>query len=134
MLFLEKYGSYYNELDKRTVRDEDYDVLKTRYDIANKLPQIHFTQGNKVWMPIQYIKGTKDNPDFIQNLYHNVFKDIFYSTAIKNHDSPELPVAIKETLDGLKTEKELEFASNIIQLFNFLTEDSKATIVAENFR
>ena len=131
MLFLEKYGSYYNELDKRTVRDEDYDVLKTRYDIANKLPQIHFTQGNKVWMPIQYIKGTKDNPDFIQNLYHNVFKDIFYSTAKENH---ELPIAIRETLDGLKTEKELEFASNIIQLFNFMTEDSKATIVAENFR
>ena len=131
MLFLEKYGSYYNELDKRTVRDEDYDVLKTRYDIANKLPQIHFTQGNKVWMPIQYIKGTKDNPDFIQNLYHNVFKDIFYSTAKENH---ELPVAIRETLDGLKTDKELEFASNIIQLFNFMTEDSKATIVAENFR
>ena len=134
MLFLEKYGSYYNELDKRTIRDEDYDVLKNRYDIANKLPQIHFTQGNKVWMPIQYIKGTKEHPDYIQRLYHNVFQDIFYSHLMGIEDEGNLPVAIKETLEGLKTDRELDFASNIIQLFNFLSESSKETIVANLFR
>ena len=134
MLFLEKYGSYYNELDKRTIRDEDYDVLKNRYDIANKLPQIHFTQGNKVWMPIQYIKGTKEHPDYIQRLYHNVFQDIFYSYLMGIEDEGNLPVAIKETLEGLKTDRELDFASNIIQLFNFLSESSKETIVANLFR
>lgn len=134
MLFLEKYGSYYNELDKRTIRDEDYDVLKNRYDIANKLPQIHFTQGNKVWMPIQYIKGTKEHPDYIQRLYHNVFQDIFYSYLMGIEDEGSLPVAIKETLEGLKTDRELDFASNIIQLFNFLSESSKETIVANLFR
>ena len=134
MLFLEKYGSYYNELDKRTIRDEDYDVLKNRYDIANKLPQIHFTQGNKVWMPIQYIKGTKEHPDYIQRLYHNVFQDIFYSYLMGIEDEGSLPVAIKETLEGLKTDRELDFASNIIQLFNFLSESSKETIVADLFR
>ena len=133
MIFLEKYGNYYTDKDKRTILDEDFAVLKNKYDIANKLPQIHFTQGNKVWMPIQYTKGNKDNPDFIQNLYHNVFKDIFYSYNKETHYE-ELPVAIKETLEGLKTEKELEFASNIIQLFNFLSEDSKAIIVGEYFR
>lgn len=134
MLFLEKYGSYYNELDKRTIRDEDYDVLKNRYDIANKLPQIHFTQGNKVWMPIQYIKGTKEHPDYIQRLYHNVFQDIFYSYLMGIEDEGNLPVAIKETLEELKTDRELDFASNIIQLFNFLSEGSKETIVANLFR
>lgn len=134
MLFLEKYGSYYNELDKRTIRDEDYDVLKNRYDIANKLPQIHFTQGNKVWMPIQYIKGTKEHPDYIQRLYHNVFQEIFYSDLMGIEDQGNLPVAIKETLEGLKTDRELDFASNIIQLFNFLSESSKETIVANLFR
>lgn len=134
MLFLEKYGSYYNELDKRTIRDEDFDVLKNRYDIANKLPQIHFTQGNKVWMPIQYIKGTKEHPDYIQRLYHNVFQDIFYSYLMGTEDEGNLPVAIKETLEGFKTDRELDFASNIIQLFNFLSESSKETIVANLFR
>lgn len=133
MIFLEKYGNYYTDKDKRTILDEDFAVLKNKYDIANKLPQIHFTQGNKVWMPIQYTKGNKDNPDFIQNLYHNVFKDIFYSYNKETHYE-ELPIAIKETLEGLKTEKELEFASNIIQLFNFLSEDSKAIIVGKYFR
>lgn len=133
MIFLEKYGNYYTDKDKRTILDEDFAVLKNKYDIANKLPQIHFTQGNKVWMPIQYTKGNKDNPDFIQNLYHNVFKDIFYSFNKETHYE-DLPIAIKETLEGLKTEKELEFASNIIQLFNFLSEDSKAIIVGEYFR
>lgn len=134
MLFLEKYGSYYNELDKRTIRDEDFDVLKNRYDIANKLPQIHFTQGNKVWMPIQYIKGTKEHPDYIQRLYHNVFQDIFYSYLMGTEDQGNLPVAIKETLEGLKTERELDFASNIIQLFNSLSESQKETIIANFFR
>lgn len=134
MLFLEKYGSYYNELDKRTIRDEDYDVLKNRYDIANKLPQIHFTQGNKVWMPIQYIKGTKEHPDYIQRLYHNVFQDIFYSYLMGIEDEDSLPVAIKETLEGLKTDRELDFASNIIQLFNFLSQESKALIISDLFR
>lgn len=135
MLFLEKYGSYYNELDKRTIRDEDYDVLKNRYDIANKLPQIHFTQGNKVWMPIQYIKGTKEHPDYIQRLYHNVFQDIFYSDLLDvEKEKGSLPVATVETLNGLKTDRELDFASNIIQLFNFLSQDSKALIISDLFR
>lgn len=135
MLFLEKYGSYYNELDKRTIRDEDYDVLKNRYDIANKLPQIHFTQGNKVWMPIQYIKGTKEHPDYIQRLYHNVFQDIFYSDLLDvEKEKGSLPVATVETLNGLKTDRELDFASNIIQLFNFLSQESKALIISDLFR
>lgn len=135
MLFLEKYGSYYNELDKRTIRDEDFDVLKNRYDIANKLPQIHFTQGNKVWMPIQYIKGTKEHPDYIQRLYHNVFQDIFYSDLLDvEKEKGSLPVATVETLNGLKTDRELDFASNIIQLFNFLSQDSKALIISDLFR
>lgn len=135
MLFLEKYGSYYNELDKRTLRDEDFDVLKNRYDIANKLPQIHFTQGNKVWMPIQYIKGTKEHPDYIQRLYHNVFQDIFYSDLLDvEKEKGSLPVATVETLNGLKTDRELDFASNIIQLFNFLSQDSKALIISDLFR
>lgn len=135
MLFLEKYGSYYNELDKRTIRDEDYDVLKNRYDIANKLPQIHFTQGNKVWMPIQYIKGTKEHPDYIQRLYHNVFQDIFYSDLLDvEKEKGNLPVATVETLNGLKTDRELDFASNIIQLFNFLSQESKALIISDLFR
>lgn len=135
MLFLEKYGSYYNELDKRTIRDEDFDVLKNRYDIANKLPQIHFTQGNKVWMPIQYIKGTKEHPDYIQRLYHNVFQDIFYSDLLDvEKEKGSLPVATVETLNGLKTDRELDFASNIIQLFNFLSQESKALIISDLFR
>lgn len=135
MLFLEKYGSYYNELDKRTLRDEDFDVLKNRYDIANKLPQIHFTQGNKVWMPIQYIKGTKEHPDYIQRLYHNVFQDIFYSDLLDvEKEKGSLPVATVETLNGLKTDRELDFASNIIQLFNFLSQESKALIISDLFR
>lgn len=135
MLFLEKYGSYYNELDKRTLRDEDFDVLKNRYDIANKLPQIHFTQGNKVWMPIQYIKGTKEHPDYIQRLYHNVFQDIFYSDLLDvEKEKGNLPVATVETLNGLKTDRELDFASNIIQLFNFLSQESKALIISDLFR
>lgn len=135
MLFLEKYGSYYNELDKRTIRDEDFDVLKNRYDIANKLPQIHFTQGNKVWMPIQYIKGTKEHPDYIQRLYHNVFQDIFYSDLLDvEREKGSLPVATVETLNGLKTDRELDFASNIIQLFNFLSQESKALIISDLFR
>lgn len=135
MLFLEKYGSYYNELDKRTIRDEDYDVLKNRYDIANKLPQIHFTQGNKVWMPIQYIKGTKEHPDYIQRLYHNVFQAIFYSDLLDvEKEKGNLPVATVETLNGLKTDRELDFASNIIQLFNFLSQESKALIISDLFR
>ena len=135
MLFLEKYGSYYNELDKRTIRNEDYDVLKNRYDIANKLPQIHFTQGNKVWMPIQYIKGTKEHPDYIQRLYHNVFQDIFYSDLLDvEKEKGSLPVATVETLNGLKTDRELDFASNIIQLFNFLSQESKALIISDLFR
>lgn len=135
MLFLEKYGSYYNELDKRTIRDEDYDVLKNRYDIANKLPQIHFTQGNKVWMPIQYIKGTKEHPDYLQRLYHNVFQDIFYSDLLDvEKEKGSLPVATVETLNGLKTDRELDFASNIIQLFNFLSQESKALIISDLFR
>ena len=135
MLFLEKYGSYSTELDKRTIRDEDYDVLKNRYDIANKLPQIHFTQGNKVWMPIQYIKGTKEHPDYIQRLYHNVFQDIFYSDLLDvEKEKGNLPVATVETLNGLKTDRELDFASNIIQLFNFLSQESKALIISDLFR
>lgn len=135
MLFLEKYGSYYNELDKRTIRDEDFDVLKNRYDIANKLPQIHFTQGNKVWMPIQYIKGTKEHPDYIQRLYHNVFQDIFYSDLLDvEKEKGSLPVATVESLNGLKTDRELDFASNIIQLFNFLSQESKALIISDLFR
>lgn len=135
MLFLEKYGSYYNELDKRTIRDEDFDVLKNRYDIANKLPQIHFTQGNKVWMPIQYIKGTKEHPDYIQRLYHNVFQDIFYSDLLDvEREKGSLPVATVESLNGLKTDRELDFASSIIQLFNFLSQESKALIISDLFR